>query len=224
MRGVAGSHPHRAAALPSILVAAAALLATGAVALAATPSSPGPAGASAEPPPSQLPVPTGPLFAVRSLDPLDTPSGQGVGVDPPSELVGAWYTGDVSSVGYLDPNQGSYASGGSQGLMYAFASDGAWQSGWLLTSQLYACRMQVLVYRQGLITASDPTLGMLRLATLTAQIRSVDDCSADGNYQRELPHDSEDLYWSRTTDAYGDVLLLRGPDTTWSQFRPMDAG
>ena len=158
------------------------------------------------------------------MDPLDRPSGAGVAVEPPAEVLGAWYHGSVSSVGYVDPTIGSYSSGGSEGLMYAFLPDGTWQSGWLLSSQLYGCAMRVMVYRDGTLVGSDPATGMLRLDTATAQIHSEDTCSADGNYDRDLPADDETLYWSRVSDAYGEVLMLRGPDTSWSAFRPMELG
>jgi hypothetical protein len=211
--------------LAPILRRASLLLATmvaGGLLMAATPpASGGPGPASPEPPGEHLPVPTGPLFPVPSTDPLDRPSGSGAGVEAPDGIVGAWYSGTVSSVGYVDPDQGSYSSGGSEGLMYAFAPDGSWQSGWLLSSQLYSCLMRVMVYKDGVLTDSDPSTGMLRLATVTAQIHSEDSCSADGNYERDLPPDGETLSWARTTDEYGDVLMLRGPDTAWSLFRPM---
>ncbi len=192
--------------------------------LAATPwpsDAPGPA--SPEPPPSQLPVPVGPLFPPPSLDPLDRPSGSGAGVEPPPAIVGAWYSGSVSSIGYVDPGLGSYSSGGSHGELYAFAPDGTWHYGWLLTSRLYACAMRVMVYRSGVIARSDPAAGVLELDTTTAQIHSEDSCVDDGNYERDLPSDDETLYWSRSTDAYGEVLLLRGPETSWGLYRPLEA-
>lgn len=108
-------------------------------------------------------------------------------------------------------------------MMYAFHPDGSWQSGWLLTSQLYACLMRVMVYRAGVITGSEPSQGWLELDTSTAQIHSEDTCSQEGNYQRELAHDDETLYWARSDDTYGDVLLLRGPDSSWSLFRPVES-
>ena len=64
---------------------------------------------------------------------------------------------------------------------------------------------------------------MLRLDTATAQIHSEDSCSADGNFERDLPTDGETLSWARASDTYGEVLMLR-PDTSRSPFRPMDLG
>lgn len=209
-------HPLRRG-IPLTALLAASMLVLG----AAPPASGGPGAASPEPPPSQMPVPTGPLFPVPSRDPLDQPSGAGVAVEPPPAIVGAWYNGSVSSIGYVDPDLGSYGSGGSEGLMYAFAADGTWQSGWLLTSRLYACAMQVMVYRSGLITHSDPATGLLELTASTAQIHSEDSCSESGNYERDLPLEDETLHWTRSDDEYGEVLLLRGPDTSWSLFRPL---
>jgi hypothetical protein len=206
---------HRASPVVAIVLMAGLLA-------AATPLPSGPGRASPEPPAEQLPVPTGPLFPVASVDPLDRPSGAGRGVEPPEAILGAWYDGTVSSVGYVDTDLGSYSSGGSEGLMYAFAPDGTWQSGWLLTSQLYACLMRVMVFRSGVVSASDLMTGQVQLQATTAQIRSEDSCSADGNYERDLSRDDETLFWSRSTDEYGGLLLLRGPDTSWSLFRPMD--
>lgn len=39
---------------------------------------------------------------------------------------------------------------------------------------------------------------------------------------RSLRPEDESLDWSRGSDEYGEVLLLRGPDTSWRLFRPMD--
>ena len=180
--------------------------------------------ASPEPPPSQLPVPTGPLFPAPSVDPLDQPSGAGAEVAAPDGIVGAWYSGTVSDVGYVDPNLGSYSSGGSEGLMYAFAPDGSWESGWLLQSALYACQMRVMVYKTGVLSDSDPATGIIQLDTQGAQMHSEDTCSEASNYDKQLPPDDETLIWVRTSDEYGDVLMLRSPDTGYSVFRPMTTG
>ncbi len=205
-------------AIPSLAIA----LSVSLTIAATPPPSSGPGPASPEPPVEQLPVPTGPLFPLPSVDPRDHPSGAGAGVEAPLGIVGSWYSGSVSSVGYLDPTNGSYSSGGGQGLMYAFLPDGSWRSGWLLSSRLYTCAMRVMVYREGALADSDPTTGMLRLDTVTAQIHSEDSCVEAGNYERDLPPDDETLYWVRSSDAYGDVLMLRGPGTSWSVFRPME--
>ena len=191
--------------------------------LAMTPPATSAAGpASPEPPPSQLPVPTGPLFPGPSIDPLDQPSGASAGLSAPEGVVGTWYSGTVSDIGYVDPDLGSYSSGGGEGLMYGFAPDGSWQYGWMLQSALYSCEMRVMVYRTGVLSASDPTTGMLQLDTLSSQMHSEDTCSEDGNYDKQLPPDDETLIWVRTSDEYGEVLLLRAPDTDFSLFRPMD--
>ncbi len=166
-------------------------------------------------------MPTGPLFPEPSVDPLDQPSGAGAGVAAPDGIVGAWYSGTVSDVGYVDPNLGSYSSGGSEGLMYAFAPDGSWEYGWLLQSALYTCQMRVMVYRTGVLSDSDPSTGMIQLDTQTAQMHSEDTCSESDNYDKQLPADDETLIWVRTSDEYGDVLMLRAPDTDYSIFRPM---
>jgi hypothetical protein len=207
-------HARRAPALLALVASFALLAVSASATLAQAPASPAP-------PPSQLPVPTGPLFPEPSVDPLDQPSGAGAGVAAPDGIVGAWYSGTVSDVGYVDPNLGSYSSGGSEGLMYAFAPDGSWEYGWLLQSALYACEMRVMVYRTGVLSDSDPSTGMIQLDTQTAQMHSEDTCSESGNYDKQLPADDETLIWVRTSDEYGDELMLRAPDTDYSIFRPM---
>jgi hypothetical protein len=199
-------------------------LAAGTILMAQAPSAApdGPGPASPRPPASPMAVPTDPLFAPPSIDPLDQPSGRGPGVEAPAEIIGSWYTGTVSDIGYVDPNSGSYSSGGGEGLFYAFAPDGAWEFGYLLSSQLYGCAMRVLVYRSGSLAAADPTTHILELDTHLAQIHSEDTCAADNNYERALPPDDETLIWERTSDEYGELLLLRGPATGYSAFRPMD--
>jgi len=81
--------------------------------------------------------------------------------------------------------------------------------------------MRVTVYRAGVIRDADPAARVLELAATTAQIRSEDDCSDAGNYERDLPLDGETLSWFRSADEYGEVLLLRAPETSWSLFRPL---
>jgi hypothetical protein len=166
-------------------------------------------------------VPTGPLFPEPSVDPLSQASGGGAAVKPPAEIVGAWYNGSVSSVGYVDPGSGSYSDGGSEGLAYTFLPDGSWQFGYLLKSALYDCQMTVLVFNQGMVTSSDPATHLVELHTDRSQMHSEDTCSAEENYDKELVPADETLIWDRTVDEYGDVLMLRHPDSAFSAFRPM---
>jgi hypothetical protein len=209
----------------SRLFRVAALVVTAAVLVAqspgASPSGPGPA--TPEPPPSQLAVPTATLFPLPSVDPLDQRSGRGAPIEPPADIVGAWYSGTVSDIGYVDPNTGSYSQGGATGLAYTFNPDGSWESGFLMTSQLYNCAMRVHVYRAGNLVATDPATHIVDLDALVAQMHSEDSCVNENNYDRQLSPDDETLIWERTTDEYGDVLLLRGPDTQYTAFRPMSS-
>ena len=116
----------------------------------------------------------------------------------------------------LDPSDG-----GSEGIAYTFQPDGMWQFGYLLTSALYSCQMKVLVFNQGDITSSDPGAHLMELHADRSQMHSEDSCSAAEDYDKELVPTDETLIWQRTTDEYGDVLMLRHPDTGFSAFRPM---
>jgi hypothetical protein len=207
------SRPRRLAALAAMLPACVLLMA-----MSPAPSGPGPA--VARPPASPMAVPTGPLFPEPSVDPLSQPSGGGAAVSPPAEILGAWYNGSVSSVGYVDQTTGSYSDGGSEGLAYTFLPDGTWQFGYLLSSALYGCQMRVLVFNEGELASTDPATHLIELRMSRSQMHSEDTCSESGNYDKELAPADETLIWDRTTDEYGDVLMLRHPDTGYSAFRP----
>lgn len=174
----------------------------------------------APPPASPVPLPSGPLHPAPSIDPLDQPSGRGEVVPTPEDLVGSWYSGTVGSVGYWNPDSGDYGSGSSQAMAWTFHPDGRWQFGFLMTSALYACEMRVLVFREGVIAEVDELTAMVALDTTLAQIHSQDSCVEANNYERDLPPDDEVLIWRRTVDEYGDALLLRGPATDYTLFRP----
>jgi hypothetical protein len=135
--------------------------------------------------------------------------------------VGQWYNGNVSNVGYVDPITGSWTNGNGQGMMFTFHPDGRWEYGYLLGSALFDCRMRMLVYRSGVISSVDVTNRTLELDALSASVTSEDNCLQENNYVRELPADDEMLIWERSTDEFGDVLLLRGPATEFSTFRPI---
>ena len=211
----------------STVIAAAAAILAGALFLSgsAAPAAEGPGPADPPAPSSPAPVPTGPLFAASSVDPLAAKSGAGAGpaIAMPGELVGAWYTGNVGGIGYVDPNTGSYSEGRSEGVAYTFYPDGTWQYGYLVNSSLYSCTMRILVFRQGVLAAVDEAAHTADLDTQLAQMHSEDSCVTEYNYDKQLPPDDETLIWTRTTDEYGDVLLLRGPTTDVSVFRPAAA-
>lgn len=211
---------------PSHVVPLVALVLSGALFMGASPA-PSPAGhGPAEPvaPSSPVPLPSGPLFPPPSIDPLDAPSGGGAGVPMPAELVGAWYSGNVGSIGYVDPSTGAYSDGSTQGVAYTFHPDGTWQYGWMISSSLYGCSMRSIVFRQGTVAAADEAKHWADLDATLAQMHSDDACIAANDYDRDLPPDDETIIWDRTTDEYGDALLLRGPDTAFSVFRPAQTG
>jgi hypothetical protein len=140
---------------------------------------------------------------------------------PPAEILGQWYNGNVSSGGYADPVTGSWTAGNGQGMMFTFHADGRWEYGYLATSALFDCRMRVLVYRAGLLASVDLVAHMATLDAQTANVTSEDNCLQDNNYVRELPADDETIIWERSIDEFGEVLLLRGPEKEFSTFRPL---
>jgi hypothetical protein len=75
----------------------------------------------------------------------DGPSGPGDdGNSPrtavPDELVGQWYSGNVSPTDYYNPNTGSWSGAGyGEGVLYKFTRDGHYEFAFQLTSRLYDC-------------------------------------------------------------------------------------
>ncbi|MFN8619683.1 MAG: hypothetical protein U0869_02905 [Chloroflexota bacterium] len=211
---------------PRAMLPILALALSGALFMGAGPAPSGHGPMAAVPPASQVPLPTGPLFPAPSVDPLDAKSGSGAGatVPMPAELVGAWYTGNVGSIGYVDPTTGSYSDGSSTAEAYTFYPDGTWQYAWMISSTLYGCSMRTVVFREGTIAAADEAKHYADLDTTRSQMHSEDACVDANNYDRELPPDDDTIIWERTTDQYGEVLMLRGPNTAFSPFRPAQAG
>lgn len=157
--------------------------------------------------------------------PSDGPPGDGAegpGTPVPAELLGTWYTGNVSSVNFFQPSTGHWDNAGGTGLFYSIKADGTYEFGWRLYSQLYSCSMTVLVYKSGTVEV-DPAGGSLVLHPTYGRMHSEDNCNSDGNYDKDAPLDEETVLYELGQDDYGNlVLLLRYPDGEASAFYPQD--
>jgi hypothetical protein len=146
---------------------------------------------------------TNPLSVPNPLNtptPLNTPNSS-----VPPELLGSWIiTLDSSSVGYVDPNSGSYAAPSGEWMGYTFKPDGSYEKTFLIQSSLYNCTMKVFWYETGI--ASYQGL-VVSLAPSSNSMTSEDNCSAENNYEKTLPLESSNVSWQFGTDDYGLTVL-----------------
>ena len=140
----------------------------------------------------------------------------------PGELVGTWYSGDVSPTQFYNPNTGQWGgSGYSKGLSYTFTADGSYQFALQLSSQLYGCGTQTLFYATGTITvsASGPSYTLRPKTTKrvernscagTETTASYADDGESNYYQVRTGTDGGQELWTRNTD---------GSDPNWYRMR-----
>ncbi len=74
---------------------------------------------------------------------------------------------------------------------------------------------------KGEITSSDGDTHLMELHADRSQMDSGDTCSAAENDDKDLVPADGTLIWQRTTDEYGELLMLRQPDTGFSASLPM---
>lgn len=146
---------------------------------------------------------TNPLSAPNSLNnsnPLNTASG-----NVPQELIGSWLvTLDSSSVGYVDPNSGSYAAPSGEWMTYTFKPDRTYEKSYLIQSSLYNCTMKVFWFETG---TSSYQGNVVSLAPNSNSMTSEDNCNAENNYEKTLPLEPSSVMWQFGTDDFGLVVL-----------------
>ncbi|HZN98854.1 MAG TPA: hypothetical protein VFB61_14060 [Gemmatimonadales bacterium] len=141
-------------------------------------------------------------------------------VGMPSEVLGTWYAGNVSSVNFFEPNTGHWDNAGGTGLFYTLMEDGTFEFGWQLYSQLYDCWTRAMVYRKGTVEA-EPETATLVLHTTYARMHSEDNCNESGNYDKDIPLEEETIIYQPGEDDYGNpVLYLQSPDGEPTAFHP----
>lgn len=100
------------------------------------------------------------LGACERITPPELTPGPGptpgppVGGGMPAELVGAWYSGSPSSVGFYDPTTGAWGSPSGSGFSYTFREDGTYQEGYVGQVRKDRCYTVFYLYRGGCTRAS----------------------------------------------------------------------
>jgi hypothetical protein len=121
------------------------------------------------------------------------------------ELLGSWIvTLDSSSVGYVDPNSGSYAAPSGEWMGYTFKPDGSYEKTFLIQSSLYNCTMKVFWYEVGSASYQEQVVS---LNPNSNSMTSEDNCNAENNYEKTLPLEPSSVTWQFGTDDYGLTVL-----------------
>ena len=146
-----------------------------------------------------------PATANNPLSPAQAPSS--------NTLVGTWHKGYASSTSYQDTVTGILAPPTGGAWNYTFSADGSYIDTFLLQNTFYSCTTKIFNYVEGTyVTNSD---GVLMLTPTQSHTKSEDDCSASGNYEKDLPLETEYFYYQLVRDIseftgedLGEVLEL----------------
>jgi hypothetical protein len=157
----------------------------------------------------------------------DGPSAPaGAGATPstrvPDELVGTWYSGDVSPTQFYNPSTGQWGgSGYSKGLFYTFTADGRYEYGLQLTSQLYGCGTLTQFYVTGTI-AVNTSARSYTLHPAAAKRLERNTCAGTQTESRYAETGESNYYQVRVGGDGAEELLTRktdGSDPAWYRMR-----
>jgi hypothetical protein len=130
--------------------------------------------------------------------------------DIPSELVGTWYQGSVSSTDYYDPGSGSWGTPSGTGVAYTFSGDGIYRHTGVIQSSLYGCSQVVIGWDKGTAAVDG---AQLTLTSTSGRLKSEDNCAADNNYDKSIDIDQQVLTYRIGADDYGtETLWLTWPN------------
>jgi hypothetical protein len=103
----------------------------------------------------------------------------------PSELVGRWYTGDVSSLTFYSQSTGSWSNAYGNGLSLTFRADGTFESGYLMSASSYGCTSKAFQFQQGTVRV-DETARTYTVRITRGTAKGEDNCVARFNYERQV--------------------------------------
>lgn len=152
----------------------------------------------------------------------------GPGADPasnagslPSELVGNWFTGTISSIQFYNPVSGSWAPPNGEGFYFIFRADGTYEEGAVINSTQYNCTIQLLGRAVGTAEASG---GTLTLHQDNRKVHVTNTCNGVGDnevgaantlYTYELKNDENNNY---------GLFLTQSDGTPYAAFYPWEGG
>jgi hypothetical protein len=149
--------------------------------------------------------------------PGDGDRGNSPRTDVPNELLGAWYTGNVSPSSFYNPNTGlGWTSGYGTGEFYRFSEDGEYEFGWMASSFAWGCGTRSLVYLRGTVEV-DEAASTITVHPTSGRALEERGCPEHRD-ERELSDDElEDfkdvLTYGFAEDEFGTMKLwMRGAD------------
>jgi hypothetical protein len=135
----------------------------------------------------------------------------------PAQLVGTWYSGDVSSTNYIVDNSWDNAYG--NGLAFKFRSDGTFESDYeQYTNAEDGCAMEAFEYQAGTATIAD---SIITLYVSSGDASTTNTCGS--NTDNPVPKKTLYLVYQFAPDNTGAVQLflreLKQPGQ-WLEFAP----
>lgn len=142
-------------------------------------------------------------------------AGEGsAGLQP--ELAGEWSSSHGSTIGYVNPNTGSYAAPNGDRMHYRFFPDGRYIEAGLMQSSLYGCTMTVSGYKTGVYTVQD---SKLTLDEKTYTFTSQDTCRREWNYVKHPPVSKQTYQWRLDQGQGGPKLVMTSEGKSFAYAR-----
>lgn len=135
----------------------------------------------------------------------------------PGELVGSWFTGDISNIQFYDPVTGSWADPNGEGFYFIFNPDGTYEEGAVINSTSYNCSFRLLGRAVGTFAATADTLTLYQQERRT---QAAGNCSGAGE---NVEGPTTTVYgWSLGADEYGNegLSLWLSDGTLYGTFYP----
>jgi hypothetical protein len=126
----------------------------------------------------------------------------------PTELVGSWFTGTISSIQYYDPVTGAWADPNGEGFYLVLDADGGYEEGAVIQSTMYSCSSRLLGRAVGEWSIEGYQLWLARESGETSITGT---CSGSGS--DTMGPQVSIYYWELGPDAYGtETLTLKMSD------------
>jgi type II secretory pathway component PulJ len=133
----------------------------------------------------------------------------------PTNLVGEWHTGSVSSVNYVSPS-GSYAPPSGTQVTYKIFADGHYEYAALTQQSMYNCTTKLFLYNVGVFNVQG---NVLTFTVKDGSFTSEDNCNARFNYKKPAKLEQKTYQWRVERDQYGEKLCLVNSDTNGCAYR-----
>ena len=134
-----------------------------------------------------------------------------------TELVGDWFTGNISSIQFYNPTTGSWAAPNGEGFYFIFKADGTYEEGAVINSTQYNCTIQLLGRAVGTAEVSGNTL---TLHQKNRKVHVTNTCSGVGD--NEVGAGDSVYSYEIKNDANGNygLFLTQSDGTPYNTFYP----